>query len=497
VNVGKISTSVLSSFLIIMFMTVMGCGHKDAASVISGDVTGDVTANVTINLTGDITSSTTTEAGGNFSFGSVENGYYTITPYRDGYTFSPVPDPANKALTVSGASMDVTVSGASVTGANFISTFIGYSVSGNVTGAVTANVTIAGSGSSISGNVTTASDGSYSFSRVQINGDYTVTPSLPGYKFTPYYRKVPVNSASITGVDFVSARAHANGTVKGTYTWDSTTDVLIINWAEGTFPCYWPNTGTQTLTGLTITSTAMTWPGWLTWSRTSATADDPSGTWTATDESGNTYNATITASSTTGGNISVTGSMVSCAHATAHHLAGSYAILTTYYDPGHVATSVSLKGMGISSSLPLTYDTTYKVWGYGSGINLGSSAATPYTCTFTVTDSGTTWVETTKTSCFVENFATNLSPSGPISDPNMTFSWTGVSDEGAAYALEILDSIHNVIARTKNYRSTPITFDGSTILVSGQTYSYYIVVVGTSACSSGRSYAAGSFTYSP
>ena len=44
-NRGRVSTSVLLSFLIIMFLMVMGCGKRNATSVISGTVTfGDVRA---------------------------------------------------------------------------------------------------------------------------------------------------------------------------------------------------------------------------------------------------------------------------------------------------------------------------------------------------------------------------------------------------------------------------------------------------------------------
>jgi hypothetical protein len=466
--------------MIIILMTVMGCGHKDAASVISGDVTGNVTANVLINLTGDITSSTTTDAGGNFSFGSMENGYYTVTPYLDGYTF----DPTNK---------DVTVSGASVTGANFISTFTGYGVSGNVTGAVTANVTIAGSGSSISGNITTASDGSYAFFGVKINGDYTVTPSLSGYKFTPYYKNVTVNSASVADVDFVSARAHANGTAKGTYTWDSTTGVLTINWTSINYPCYASSPGTSIVKDVTITDTTMTWPyNHMIWTRASGTVDDPTGTWTATDILGNLYTAEIKST----GSISMDIVTTQCSSAMSEHFSGDYIALPVYLDPTKAATSVSVTGPGISTT-SLIYNTTNKAWELGGFINLGATPALLDDYKFTITDSGTTWVENATISCFVENFATNLSPSGTISDPNPTFSWTAISDDGALYKVRLYDSGPNLIWTSNPTLDTSMVYNGSTALTSGSIYSYIVDVQGTSSCKNGISSARGSFTYSP
>ncbi|MBI5611603.1 MAG: carboxypeptidase regulatory-like domain-containing protein, partial [Gammaproteobacteria bacterium] len=56
---------------------------------------------VTINLTGAATASTTTDGSGNYSFSTLANGGYTITPSKSGYSFSPV----NRAVTVSGANV--------------------------------------------------------------------------------------------------------------------------------------------------------------------------------------------------------------------------------------------------------------------------------------------------------------------------------------------------------------------------------------------------------
>ena len=479
---GRASTSVLLSFLIIIFLMIIGCGKMEATSVISGTVGGDehVKAGVTLTLSGDENRTTITDANGNYSFTNQDNGYFTITPsYLPGYTFSPT-------------STKVNVNGTSVSGITFTITFTGYSISGKVTGAVQEGVKL--TASPATATATTASNGDYTITGFTTNGIYDVTPSLKGYKFTPYKKPVTINSDNATVPDFVSAPAHANGTAEGTYTWVSATGVLTITWARADFPCNGPKAGTD-VEHVTITATTMTWPGSMTWTRTpSGTAGDPIGTWTATDESGNTYTATITT-----GSISLTGNMIACAHAMSEHYSGNYKVGLNYQDPDNAAKSVIVTGLGISGSPPLTYSTGDKAWESGSPADLGATKpALPNAYTFTITDTGTTWVETATISCFVDNFATNLSPSGTISDPNITFSWTGVSDDGAAYMLELYDSSDKLIATLIiPFLSTSIPYNGSATLVPKQNYYYYVIVAGTSACSNGSSYAKGSFTYSP
>ena len=75
-------------------------------------ISGNVTLNdlgftdVTISLAGSGAGVTTTDYLGNYSFGGLVNGDYTITPSKTGYTFSPV-------------SRQVTIAGGNVTGVNF------------------------------------------------------------------------------------------------------------------------------------------------------------------------------------------------------------------------------------------------------------------------------------------------------------------------------------------------------------------------------------------
>jgi hypothetical protein len=59
---------------------------------ISGKVlkNGSGLSDIAINLTGDSSSSITTDSSGNYSFGSLINGSYTITPSDNNYIFSPI-----------------------------------------------------------------------------------------------------------------------------------------------------------------------------------------------------------------------------------------------------------------------------------------------------------------------------------------------------------------------------------------------------------------------
>lgn len=103
--------------LVILFsIAIASCGGwgeggntTPATYSISGAVSGATLAGVTINLTGAATASATTDAGGNYSFASLDNGSYTVTPSKTGYMFNP----ANSA---------VSVSGANVSGTNFTAT---------------------------------------------------------------------------------------------------------------------------------------------------------------------------------------------------------------------------------------------------------------------------------------------------------------------------------------------------------------------------------------
>jgi alpha-tubulin suppressor-like RCC1 family protein len=168
-----------------------------AATFLGFSLSGQVTHNssglsgVAISLTGSAAKSGKTDSKGNYKFTGLPNGDYTITPARNGYTFSP-------------ENASATVSGGNATVGSIAATFIGCSISGQVTGAgsVFEGVSISLSGAA-SGSTTTGSGGNYSFTGLA-NGKYKIVPVLTGYKFTPTKRTVNVKGANVTGQNFTT-----------------------------------------------------------------------------------------------------------------------------------------------------------------------------------------------------------------------------------------------------------------------------------------------------
>jgi hypothetical protein len=153
---------------------------------ISGTISGG--AGATVNLTGTSTAIATADASGVYTFTSLANGTYTVTPSKAGFTFTPT----NRAVTVNGAnvsSIDFT--------AQAVAT---WSITGSITGGAGATVNLTGTST---GTVTADGSGVYTFPSVA-NGTYTVTPSKTGFTFTPANRTVTVNGASVSGIDFTA-----------------------------------------------------------------------------------------------------------------------------------------------------------------------------------------------------------------------------------------------------------------------------------------------------
>lgn len=193
---------ILAIFPIFVAVLLSGCGGgggggggsttPPATYKIEGTVSGDVLKDVIINLTDAATANTaTTNASGNYSFSGLANGNYTVVPSLAGYTFTPSSSP-------------VSVIGANITGKNFTATAATYSLSGTVSGAVLQNVTITLNGANTGSTMTDAS-GYYSFSDL-VSGNYTVTPSLTGYTFSPL-GTITISTANSTSNNFISAVA--------------------------------------------------------------------------------------------------------------------------------------------------------------------------------------------------------------------------------------------------------------------------------------------------
>jgi hypothetical protein len=165
---------------------------------ISGSVSssGTALAGVTINLTGSKTSTATTDANGNYTIAGLNDGSYTVTPSKSGYTFNPSSSVVNiNAANASGTNF--------VASANLAST---YGISGAVSGAANVTITLSGAGSA---TTTTNGSGNFSFSNL-VNGNYTLTPSKSGYTFSPTSSAANINGASIVNANFVATGVTAS-----------------------------------------------------------------------------------------------------------------------------------------------------------------------------------------------------------------------------------------------------------------------------------------------
>ena len=190
---------------------VTGQGFTSAALKfsVSGTVSGDAPTGVLLKLSqnGATDLTTLTASGGAFRFDGALAGSYTLTPTLEGYTFTP-------------ASRSVVVSGATVTAQDFTSKAEKSAVSGTLSGDIKEGVTLILSGNGEILPVTTDANGAYSISGAK-NGTYTLTPSRPGYAFTPPSWVVVLSGgAAIPKHDFISrvAKPTLSGTVSGSVT---------------------------------------------------------------------------------------------------------------------------------------------------------------------------------------------------------------------------------------------------------------------------------------
>jgi photosystem II stability/assembly factor-like uncharacterized protein len=143
---------------------------------ISGRVTGinnTGVGGVTVSLEGLVSTTTRTDSNGDYKFIDLPlGGNYTVTPSKTGLSFSPTGRNFNNLP-------------ASQTAANFMA-FV--TITGKVrlmgtntgVGGVTMHLT-----GSRTATRTTNSDGIYTFGNLPVGGDYTVTPSKPGFSFNP------------------------------------------------------------------------------------------------------------------------------------------------------------------------------------------------------------------------------------------------------------------------------------------------------------------------
>lgn len=295
-------------------------------------------------------------------------------------------------------------------------------------------------------------------------------------------------------------------TASGTYTYDSGTGVLTMNWTSSDFTCNGPSVGSGNTSTAIVTATTMTGVGqdsnnnYFTWTRASGTTGDIVGTWTTTDSTtGNSYMLTFN----TNGTMSVVGNIIQCGGTNGgqqpldtyaysghlmnmNHTTAAYYGYISVYDPNHEVSSVTVSGPGISGSINLSFNAAYNNWyldsggvsGMGNqGVNLGVTPPAPplvYNVTITKTDSTVVTKQATIQS-FVDQFASNLSPSGGQSvSTGPVFSWTVVVG-GYTYGVHVDEFYGNHVWYGGNVTQTSTTYAGPA-LTQGTLYAYAVEV---------------------
>lgn len=167
-------------------------------------------------------------------------------------------------------------------------------------------------------------------------GDASLLQVNAPYEWNLSVRDVNGNEASLKNFFTPTVNTSPNpGTASGTYTYNSGSGVLSLNWLNSTFVCGGATVGTETATVTSLAATTMTWT-WtdgssMTWTRSGGTAGSILGSWAYTETSNGdsiivTFNVdgTITAtgatycnSTTTPSTFTFTGRVQDCTSATA------------------------------------------------------------------------------------------------------------------------------------------------------------------------------------
>jgi hypothetical protein len=179
-------------------------------------------------------------------------------------------------------------------------------------------------------------------------------------------------------------------------------------------------------------------------------------------------------------------------------LDGKYYANVFVSDPGQAAySSVSVSGSGCVTlaSTPLTFGNGQ--WSLSFPVTLSQNNQPSCTQTFVfnaVKKAGGADTPSKSVTGYVVPFATNLSPTGNVSNP-LVFSWTGFSGV-ESYQVWVGDMNHNMIWGSPNIPSTQTNIAyGGPALTPGQTYQYHVNSVINTAGSSNHSIASAQFTY--
>jgi hypothetical protein len=224
---------------------------KTATHSIGGIISGTGAAGATVTLGGAASAVTTSDSFGNYSFNSLADGVYTVTPSGSGISFSP-------------GSQSVTISGAHNLEVNFTSGVPAFAVSGTVTGGPEMTISLTGTSTA---TVTADASGNYTFPAVP-NGTYTLTPSGPGYTVTPASQNITVSGANVGPINFTATSLSyaISGTISGgggaTISLTGATSLTTTADAAGNYSFPGITNGTYTVTpakaGLVFVPTSLT-----------------------------------------------------------------------------------------------------------------------------------------------------------------------------------------------------------------------------------------------
>ncbi|MBV9470737.1 MAG: carboxypeptidase regulatory-like domain-containing protein, partial [Abitibacteriaceae bacterium] len=242
-NIGQITATVPASAKTGRIVVVTPWGNATSATNLnllqSPFITGQVTdkngvgvPNVHVTRDNDTTSPVTvlTDAQGNFAFGAVPAGTYTLTPTLLGLSFTPATATATVSSTVNATDIKFragpstarfTISGTVSKGALPLAS-VGANISGApvflvntanlpALAAVAANPALLSSVGSLISRTTTNATGAYSFSVAP--GIYIVATGFPGFYFTPAYRLVTVSTAAVPNQNFTGAGVDATAPI--------------------------------------------------------------------------------------------------------------------------------------------------------------------------------------------------------------------------------------------------------------------------------------------
>jgi len=157
------------------------------------------------------------------------------------------------------------------------------------------------------------------------------------------------------------------------------------------------------------------------------------------------------------------------------HWPNGYYAQVNVKDPNRDAISVTAAGAGINGIMDFVYYPSSGWWWNGSNIFLGSSTPTePQIFTISITDASGIYNYEKMITGYVSQFATDLSPTGNVSEP-IAFSWTEVAG-ATGYSVELSHSNYNRIWNAYNLPSTTtsVAYDGPSLTIGG-TYHYDVV----------------------